>query len=271
MIIPLLFIHLLNLRAICVSSLLTSNVKCDLSNLSKVLACITVCGITLSADAVSIENVKVTSKALLDLSINRKAPERVEIGVFGNDAPVATKIFLSVCEGTINGDLSYDFSQVSRIKKNKRIDIYKFSQGSAQKQETYLDEVGKARIRSVDLAANYVNQETNNLRHDFDGAVSVPRGGKSFGFTIAPRANPDLDKENLIIGEVLSGMETVEKVNNIPVSREDILGTKGSFSSLGKGVDPRAKLAAVDRPLQKVQIVRCVVEETASLPSFLKF
>ena len=76
---------------------------------------------------------------------------------------------------------------------------------------------------------------------------------------------------NVVIGKVLSGMDIVNRINKIPVSKEDLIGSKGGFSALGKGFDGRAKLAAVERPLQRISILQCQVEEKASISSFLKF
>ena len=134
-----------------------------------------------------------------------------------------------------------------------------------------MDSVGKVRIRSVDLADSFSNSDTNFLTHDEEGLVSVQRGGGKFDFTIAPKPNKDLDESTIIIGKVVSGMETVNKINNVPVSKEDILGTKGSFSNVGKGFDPRAKMASVNRPLQKIKIVLCTVDNQASMSSLMKF
>eukprot|EP00607_Mallomonas_marina_P005615 CAMPEP_0182430636 /NCGR_PEP_ID=MMETSP1167-20130531/42156_1 /TAXON_ID=2988 /ORGANISM="Mallomonas Sp, Strain CCMP3275" /LENGTH=218 /DNA_ID=CAMNT_0024615967 /DNA_START=164 /DNA_END=820 /DNA_ORIENTATION=+ len=213
----------------------------------------------------------ITSKAFLDVSINRGTPGRINIGLYGNEAPTGTKIFLSICSGDYDEGVSYDMSQISRIQKDKRIDVNKFALGSAQKQKTVIDSTGRIRLANFDRASMAVNNDVNTLTHNKPGILSVPKGGKSFQFTIAPRPNKELDKENLVIGEVLDGMDVVEKINQVPVSREDILGTKGAFSSAGKGFDPRAKLATVNKPLQKVQIVQCKVEETASIASFLKY
>eukprot|EP01041_Mallomonas_annulata_P003324 gene3324-6578_t len=213
----------------------------------------------------------ITSKVDLDVSINRKPAERISIGLYGNEAPIATKIFLSVCSGEYQEGVSYDYSQISRVQKDKLIEIGKFALGSAQKQETWMDSVGKVRIRNRDKAEKAIHNDANDLKHDSPGVVSVPKGGKSFLFTIAPNANTNLDEDNLVIGKVLTGQEVIEKINNVPVSREDILGTKKGFSSAGKGFDLRAKLASVDRPLQKVVITHCNVEESAAIASFLKF
>lgn len=224
-----------------------------------------------NAQCNAVDSPVITSTVLFDISINRKSSDRVSVGLYGNEAPTATKLFLSICKGENAAGVSYDFSQVSRIIKNNRIDVAKFSQGGAQKQETWLDSSGKMRLRNVDLASSAVHSDVNNLRHDVPGRLSVPKGGKSFAFTINPKENIALDEENVVIGKVINGMDVIQKINMIPVSREDALGSKGGFSNVGKNFDGRAKLATVDRPLQKIQIVQCQVEEKASIASFLKF
>ena len=214
---------------------------------------------------------RVTSEVYLDVSIARSPPERITLGIFGDDAPAATKFFLSVCKGDYGEGVSYDGAQVSRIQIDKRIDVGKLSKGGNKKQETWMDGMGKVRIRSVSLASSATHKDSNDFRHDTPGVVSVKKGGGTFDFTIASRTNPVLDAENVVIGKVLSGMNVVNKINNVPVSKEDIIGSKGGFSSLGKGFDGRAKLAAVERPLQRVSILQCKVDEKASMSSFLKF
>ena len=121
------------------------------------------------------------------------------------------------------------------------------------------------------MAEDASHDDENEFRHSIDGVVSVPTGGKTFEFTIAQKPNPALDQDHLVIGRVLSGFEVLEKINDIPVSKEDVIGTKQGFSQLGKGFDPRAKLASIDRPLQKIFIQSCRVDEKAAVPSFLKF
>ena len=216
----------------------------------------------------------ITSKVKLDLNIgtSTKQIKSIDIGIFGNEAPSSSKVFLSVCGGENSWDgLSYDLAQVSRIVKDQRIDFGKFSKGRGQKQEKYIDSVGKMRIRNVNVAENTANFDENELRHISGGEVSMRRGGGSFDFTIAPRPNADLDKGNIIMGKVIEGMDVIEEINGIPTSREDILGTKQAFSNAGKAFDGRAKLAAVGKPLKRVRILSCTVDDKASLASFLQF
>lgn len=214
---------------------------------------------------------KITSKVYLDISIARGPAERITLGVFGDDAPAASKFFLSVCKGDYGDGVSYDGAQVSRIELDKRIDVGKLAKGGSQKQETWMDGMGKVRIRSVSLASKSTHRDVNNFLNDESGVLSVKKGGGSFDFTISPKPNPSLDSENVVIGKVISGMNVVDEINKVPTSKEDIIGSKGGFSALGKGFDGRAKLAAVGRPLKRINVLQCQVEEEASISSFLKF
>ena len=127
----------------------------------------------------------------------RSTPQRITLGIYGESAPTASKFFLSVCKGDYGGT-SYDGSQVSKIQKDKVITVAKLAKGGGLKQETWMDEVGKVRIRSVNLAEKVVFNDVNSLRHDSPGVVSVPKRGGSFAFSIAPKANPSLDEVSLV-------------------------------------------------------------------------
>ena len=215
---------------------------------------------------------EITSKVNLDFSIARGKPQKVVVGLFGNEAPTSSRFFLNICKGDNSNGLTYDGSQVSTLIKDKKIEINKFSLGSNLKQETYKNEVGTVRIRSIDLASSAIYNDENNLSHDEAGLVSMKRGGGSFGLTINTKPNPDLDDDYIVIGKVLSGLETLDEINNIPVSKEDALGTKNGFSNLAKnGGDSRGKIASVNRPLKKIIINQCTISESASLASFMKF
>lgn len=215
---------------------------------------------------------KVTSKVYLDISIARAPVERLIVGIYGDDAPEASKFFLSVCQGNSEQDVSYNGAQVSRIQKDSRIDVGKFLTGSDVKQETWIDGMGKMRLKSVNLASKAIHKDENHLRNDVNGAVSVKKGGGSFDFTIAPRANKNLDKENIVIGQIIDGIDVIDKINEIPVSKEDLIGSKSIYSAVGKGFDGRAKIITLGRPLKRVTISNCQIEEKENdITSFLKF
>jgi hypothetical protein len=127
---------------------------------------------------------KITSKVYLDISIARAPVERLTVAIYGDDAPAASKFFLSVCRGNIEQDVSYDGAQVSRIQKDGRIDVGKFLIGSDEKQETWIDGMGKMRLRSVNLASKAMHNDENDLRNDVNEVISVKKGGETFEFTI---------------------------------------------------------------------------------------
>lgn len=62
-----------------------------------------------------------------------------------------------------------------------------------------------------------LNKDSNLVRHDAAGLLSVRRGGGSFAFTITPRPNLDLDRDEIVIGQVLTseGMELLERLNGL--------------------------------------------------------
>lgn len=183
---------------------------------------------------------------------------RIVIGLFGNDAPgpvsiikqlvseggypakckpreermlqkeqlEANKVYATCIENEDNG-VTYDLSQVWRVSNNKRIDLGAVS--------------GKY------VAREYPNffSEQSALRHDSPGVVSVRRGNDGgFGFTIYPGggtprnndATNDLDKENIVIGRVLEGMDVVIRINEVPV----IQSAKLSFSGKERAGPSRA-------------------------------
>ena len=215
----------------------------------------------------------ITAKVNFDVKIApSSSSKRFSIGIYGDEAPLTSKVFLSLCTGENAWDVSFDSSQVSRILKDQRIDVGKFSKGGGQRQERSIDNIGKVRVRSVNVADNTKNSEENSLHHLTGGEVSMRRGGGSFEFTIAPKPNPKLDESQIIIGRVIEGMEVIQEINDVPSSKEDALGSKSAFSNAGKAFDGRAKLAMpVGRPLRKVNVLSCELEDKASLTSFMRF
>jgi len=209
--------------------------------------------------AITTADAKVTSKVKLDISIASAKPRQITLGLFGEAAPEATKLFRTICEGDLRYSVGYSGAQVSAVVKDEYIDVNKFAKGADKKTESYRNEAGVVRLRSLDLSSEVKISDTNDLRHDIDGVLSVQKGGGSFGFTIAPRPNPSLDDENIVIGRVLTGQEVVKDINDVPITKEDPLGSKTTFSNLGKFADGRAKMASVNKPLKKIRIAACTI------------
>ena len=219
----------------------------------------------------AIETPKTTARVSLDFSVARGEPKTVRVDLYGTEAPLASKVFMSLCAGDRPDGVSFDDSSVSRLIKNEEFTVGKFRKGSDMKQITEMDSVGKVRIKSVDLAERVVHSDSNSLAHEF-GSISVPRGGKSFAFTVGLGSSPRLDDENVVIGKVVEDVDSaLAAINQVRTSREDSLGMKGNFAALGRAAgDGRAKLASVDRPLTKIQLLGCTVDSVSSITSTMR-
>ena len=160
---------------------------------------------------------------------------RSEIGLFGRAAPEAVGVFLDLARGELRAPcaeadesgpyriaagkrrverecrslgglgVSYVGSQVWRIVRGKRVDFGRVSSDFA------------ARVPPTTAASDGAE---SGLRHDAPGVVSMRRGGGAFEFTIAPAANPALDRENVVVGRVLRGLDVLTRLDqDIPVKR----------------------------------------------------
>jgi cyclophilin family peptidyl-prolyl cis-trans isomerase len=174
----------------------------------------------------------------------------------------STKLFRGLCDGSIPDfpGVTYRGSIATRVEKNKAIVLGRPPSGSAQEVERSIDNTGYVRSQLVNRAERYANSDSNDLRHDRPGVVSMQRGGGSFEFVIAPKANPGLDKENVVIGQVLldngSGRDLLNAINDVPVRQPKAETSVYGFVAKAAG-DPRTRVETVYRPLRKVSISRC--------------
>lgn len=195
---------------------------------------------------------QVTQTAFLDVSI-QMSPEstevkRIAIGLFGDEAPVATRVFTALIAGTLdvpcspekdtstslqrealtkrgvmraclaNEDIpvGYSGSQIWRIVQGRRIDF-----GQVQ---------GKFALRE---APTTPLSEGLRLQHDRPGLISVPKGGGVFDFTITLAPAPELDSTNVVIGQVLPDLSSengLQFLGNFPVVNYVGQGMGGSSS-----------------------------------------
>lgn len=212
-----------------------------------------------------------TAKVRLELTIARAKPSALNIDVYGDQAPAASQIFLSICSSNNPYGVSYDDSRVSQLIAGKQFSVDQFYKGADSKQVTVMDDFGRVSIKSVDLAERVTHSDSNSLKHQ-RGAVSVPKGGKSFAFSVALGPNTNLDESNVVIGQVVEDADgLLDALSLVPTSKEDSLGMKGGFAAAGRAAgDGRAKLASVDRPLKKIKVSSCSVESTASISAFMR-
>lgn len=75
------------------------------------------------------------------------------------------------------------------------------------------------------------NDDSNTLRNDAAGLVSVRRGGGSFEFGLTTRPSASLDRDWLPIGRVARGMDLIERLNTLPTNNYVRLRTEKNPSN----------------------------------------
>lgn len=148
----------------------------------------------------------------------------------------ANKVYASCVEQEERGVTLVD-STVWRVRRNQRIDV-----GAVK---------GRFVAREY---PNWQEEEQDNeltFRHDTPGIVSVRRGNEGgFGFTIYPgdisSSNNDdneidrnkLDKDHIIVGRVIQGLDVIQAMNDIPV-----IATSGAFNYMSLTGGPKTNNA----------------------------
>jgi len=189
---------------------------------------------------------------------------RVVIGLFGEEAPNLTRNFIQACKGEYPGDegsglVNYRLSDVKTIVKDRNIRWAKFQYGNARQRVINQPQLGQPRmVYSEDPLAgeDTLSTEANELRHDILGRVSMPRGGGTFDFNIAPVANATwLDEDNVVIGQVLEGIDVIQDINQVPCVASNGIRDALSASAKFTGDLLAQKAAAINnKPLKKIRI-----------------
>ena len=144
----------------------------------------------------------------------------MDIGLYGEAAPESTALFMGLCgSGTLPAELRYRSSSCTRIEQGKAIVCGRLSAGSAARIDREIDGTGYVRSSLVSLADQYTTSDANALTHDRAGLVSMKKGGGQFEFVLTPKANPELDASNVVIGEILAGTDVLEALDRVPARR----------------------------------------------------
>lgn len=201
---------------------------------------------------------RVTSRVSFTIKIGTDEPRTMEVGLFGDAAPSSTTLFRELCEGSVPDEpsLTYRYALVTRIVKDKEIVIP--PEGEAVDQDVSIDWSGRVRTKDINKAERFTNSDSNALSHDRPGLVSMRRGGGAFEFRLLPAANPELDTESIVIGQVIEGLDLLQALNEVPVRQPKVETTV--FRALGTVArDPRANEDTVYKPLRKVRILSSTV------------
>lgn len=233
----------------------------------------------------------VTSRARLGVTIGDAHPRFITVGLYGEEAPSSVALFMQLC--TNSDGLTYQGSAVPRIERDRLVLMGRLAGGQAKTVERSIDITGYVRSNTVDRATSYVNNDANALSHDRAGLLSMRRGGGSFEFGLTPAPNPSLDRERLVVGEVLDGLDVLATLNELPTRGASkaseasgiasafalrlelgaaiglVLGLSGLGAPLGVtlgclaaaavGGDPRALPDLAYRPLTRVELKSAAV------------
>lgn len=185
---------------------------------------------------------RITARYAFDIKIgNEKTSKlrRLVIGIFGDEAPGLSQNFLWAATASYPGEAgtqaAYKLSEVKTVAKDKAITWADFKDGNVYLETVSTDDtrwVGTKTIKKPLGGDDTKTDEVNNLRHDVPGRVSMRRGGGTFDFTVAPVANAAwLDDTNVVIGQVLEGMDLIEDINNIKMFKSKPLRKIRIFKS----------------------------------------
>lgn len=144
--------------------------------------------------------------------------------------------------------MTYDGSTVWRVVKGTRVD------GGA------MASVYNLRVPPDVQGDN----DDGRLRHDAPGIVTMRRGTDAAGaFVVTTRAAPELDRDHVIVGRVVGGLDVLERLDGLPTVQS---GKTVGYQALAGDIDGRAKPAkgcrygsselycTAGKPLRKVTI-----------------
>jgi len=162
--------------------------------------------------------VEISDRVKFTVSIAGEVAGEMVVGLFRSAAPQSVDTFVQLARGTLatapgDAPASYARSVAKRVSKDQEVVLGVLKQQGGQ---TMLI-AGQTRPKVVPVAALPAD-DANTLSHDAAGLVSMRKGGGSFEFSITTRASPNLDKELLVVGQVLEGMELIERLNTLPTN-----------------------------------------------------
>jgi len=226
-------------------------------------------GLIGSSSAHAAEDPKITQKCELLINIGTsKKKQRIVIGLFGEDAPISTRSFARACEGSVPGPAGaqarYTQASIAAVSKDRRLTFAEFPGGNflLERQETtkaamasdLQKENSRVEVRKPLAGPDTETTESNSLKNNVLGRVSMRKGGGSYNFNIAPVADaPWLDRDNLVVGQVIEGLDVVAEINDLQVFQKggwvnaipgDKFGDKDVWADLSR------------KPTQKVRIVK---------------
>jgi peptidyl-prolyl cis-trans isomerase B (cyclophilin B) len=257
--------------------------------------------------AAAVPQPSITAEAFFDIAVDAEFVGRVVVGVYGDANPIAAARFLALAEGvqglgyrrTQIDAVEYDENVETKedtpsflgstgirafVIPGSTTPVTSLPGGASN--EALLPELAAHRIGHDDLPGNKVGivslvvergapppppkERLVSVNGKFVKVADPPPpgpNGTAFAVTVAPGAGAVLDRTNVVVGEVVEGMDVLNAIAALPTVKDN---SASPFFAVAKTIgDKRATVAeqAFGKPFAKVTVAKCGVVKRETPPA----
>jgi peptidyl-prolyl cis-trans isomerase B (cyclophilin B) len=257
--------------------------------------------------AAAVPQPSITAEAFFDIAVDAEFVGRVVVGVYGDANPIAAARFLALAEGvqglgyrrTQIDAVEYDENVETKedtpsflgstgirafVIPGSTTPVTSLPGGASN--EALLPELAARRIGHDDLPGNKVGivslvvergapppppkERLVSVNGKFVKVADPPPpgpNGTAFAVTVAPGAGAVLDRTNVVVGEVVEGMDVLNAIAALPTVKDN---SASPFFAVAKTIgDKRATVAeqAFGKPFAKVTVAKCGVVKRETPPA----
>jgi peptidyl-prolyl cis-trans isomerase B (cyclophilin B) len=257
--------------------------------------------------AAAVPQPSITAEAFFDIAVDAEFVGRVVVGVYGDANPIAAARFLALAEGvqglgyrrTQIDAVEYDEDVETKedtpsflgstgirafVIPGSTTPVTSLPGGASN--EALLPELAARKIGHDDLPGNKVGivslvvergapppppkERLVSVNGKFVKVADPPPpgpNGTAFAVTVAPGAGAVLDRTNVVVGEVVEGMDVLNAIAALPTVKDN---SASPFFAVAKTIgDKRATVAeqAFGKPFAKVTVAKCGVVKRETPPA----